>query len=286
MTMRLLMLAACLCAVPGALVAQSGSRPNVQPGAIPSSDRDRLTIGLAGGFGPSYEGSDNYRFRPGGIIQGSVSGFEFIARGTNLYVDLLREAPRARTDFVLGPVVQLRLERDSDIRDARVAALGRIKPALELGLYTGFGQARVLNPFDKLSFDLTYRRDVSGIHRSAIVTPSISYATPVSRRTLALLSVSADHVGRNYGQTYFGVTPAGSVASGLAPYTIDRAGWKSVGGALLVFHGLSPDPRRGWGLFAAGGHSQLLGRYRRSPVVATAGSAQQWFGFAGVAYSF
>jgi len=280
---------AALAVVPPSAVAQTSAEPSIQTGSIPEDERaprDRLTLGLAGGIGPSYEGSDDYRFRPGGIIQGSVSGFEFIARGTNLFVDLVREAPRAKTDLVLGPVVQLRLERDGGIRDPQVAALGRIKPALELGAYAGIGQSGVINPLDKLSVDVTYRRDVSGIHDSAIVTPSVSYATPLSRRTFVLLSLSADHVGRGYGQTYFGVTPAGSAASGLAPYTIDKAGWKSAGATLLAFQSLSGDARRGWAVFAVGGYSELLGRYRRSPVVAVAGTPQQWFGFAGLAYSF
>ena len=275
--------------LPSTALAQAEAGTTVQVAASPADEADggdRLTLGLAGGYGPSYEGSDDYRFRPGGIIQGSVSGFAFIARGTNLYVDLLRERPDARTDLTLGPVVQLRLERDSDIRDARVAALGTFKPAFEVGAYAGIGQSGLLNPYDKLSIDVAWRRDVSDIHDSSIVTPSISYATPLSRRTFVLLSLSADHVGREYGQTYFGVTPAGSVASGLAPYTIDTAGWKSAGATLLAFQSLSGDVRRGWAAFAIGGYSEVLGRYRRSPIVAVAGRPQQLFGFAGIAYSF
>jgi MipA family protein len=257
---------------------------DTQPAAT-SEYRDRLTVGLAVAVSPSYEGSDNYRLSPGGLVQGQVAGFSFAARGTNFYVDLIREAPRSKIDIVAGPVVQLRLERNGNIRDPQVAALGKIKPALELGGYAGIGMSGVFNPFDKLQFDVSYRADVSGIHNSALTSPTISYVTPLSRRTLALLAVSAEHVGRKYGQTYFDV-PTTANASGLAPYGITSAGWKSAGGNLLLVQSLGSDIRKGWSVFAFGGYSKLLGQYARSPIVADAGSADQFIGFAGLAYSF
>jgi MipA family protein len=257
---------------------------DTQPAAT-SEYRDRLTVGLAVAVSPSYEGSDIYRLSPGGLVQGQVAGFSFAARGTNFYVDLIREAPRSKIDIVAGPVVQLRLERNGNIRDPQVAALGKIKPALELGGYAGIGMSGVFNPFDKLQFDVSYRADVSGIHNSALTSPTISYVTPLSRRTLALLAVSAEHVGRKYGQTYFDV-PTTANASGLAPYGITSAGWKSAGGNLLLVQSLGSDIRKGWSVFAFGGYSKLLGQYARSPIVADAGSADQFIGFAGLAYSF
>jgi MipA family protein len=257
---------------------------NTQPTAPPGY-RDRLTLGLAVAVSPSYEGSDNYRLSPGGLIQGQVAGFTFAARGTNLYVDLVREAPRSKIDIVAGPVVQLRLERNGNIRDRQVAALGKIKPALELGGYVGIGKSGVINPFDKLQFDVSYRADVTGIHNSALISPTISYVTPLSRRTLALLAISAEHVGRKYGQTYFDV-PTTANASGLTPYGVNDAGWKSAGGNLLLVQSLGPDIRKGWSVFAFGGYSKILGQYARSPIVADAGSADQFIGFAGLAYSF
>lgn len=262
--------------------AQESGPPSTTP---PTQSTDRLTLGLAVAVSPSYDGSDDYRLSPGGLIQGSVSGFSFAARGTNLYVDLIREAPRAKIDIVAGPVAQLRLERNSNIRDPQVAALGKIKPAFELGGYVGVGKAGLFNPFDKLSFDVSYRADVSGIHNSALVSPTVSYVTPLSRRTLALISLSAEHVGRKYGQTYFDV-PVTPNTSGLAPYGITRAGWKNVGGNVLLVQSLGPDIRKGWSVFAFGGYSKILGQYARSPIVRDAGSADQLIGFAGLAYSF
>ena len=279
--MRVLILVLCLASVSSIACAQEA---DTQP-TRNSEYKDRLTLGLAVAVSPSYEGSDNYRLSPGGLVQGQVSGFSFAARGTNLFVDLLRDAPRSKIDLVAGPVVQLRLERNGNIRDPQVAALGKIKPALELGGYAGVGVSGLLNPFDKLQFDVSYRADVTGIHNSALVSPTISYVTPLSRRTLALLALSAEHAGAKYGQTYFDV-PTTANASGLAPYSITRAGWKNVGGNLLIVQSLGPDIRKGWSVFAFGGYSKLLGQYARSPIVRDAGSADQFIGFAGLAYSF
>lgn len=279
--MRLTLGLLCLLALNAPAFAQDA---DTQP-TRPVVNRDRLTLGLAVAVSPSYEGSDNYRLSPAGLVQGQVSGFSFAARGTNLFVDLLREAPGSKIDFVAGPVVQLRLERNGNIRDPQVAALGKIKPALELGGYVGIGKSGVINPFDKLQFDVSYRADVSGIHNSALTSPTISYVTPLSRRTLALIAISAEHVGRKYGQTYFDVPVTGNT-SGLAPYGVTGAGWKSAGGNLLLVQSLGPDIRKGWSVFAFGGYSKLLGQYARSPIVRDAGSADQFIGFTGLAYSF
>lgn len=281
----LLFAAAALAASPSQ--AQQTTNPAPEPDRAPTTAaRDRVALGLAAGFAPSYEGSDETVFRPGGMVQGSVSGFDFAARGTNIYIDLLREEPRAKVDLVLGPVLQLRLERNANIRDAQVAHLGKIKAAFEVGAYAGIGISGLTNPFDKLSFEVTYRRDVSDIHDSFLVTPAIGFFTPVSRTTLVSLGVSADYVGRGYGQRYFGVTAAGSTASGLSPFTVDRAGWKSAGTTLLLVQSLERDPRKGLSLIGMVGYSELIGRYRRSPVVSEAGKPEQLFGFAGLAYSF
>lgn len=263
-----------------ALAQTSDLQPDTAPG-----NQDRLTLGVAVAVSPSYDGSDNYRPNPGGLIQGQVSGFSFAARGTNLFVDLIREAPSDKIDIVGGPVVQLRFERNGNVRDSQVAALGKIKPALELGGYVGIGKSGLLNPFDKLQFDVSYRGDISGIHNSALITPTISYITPLSRRTLVLLSFSADHVGRKYGQTYFDV-PTTANGSGLAPYAVQGSGWKSAGSNFLLVQSLGPDIRKGWSIFASGGYSKILGQYARSPIVADAGSPDQFIGFAGLAYSF
>ena len=271
-------------ALPSLAAAQTVADP--PEGAAPAPDRNSLTIGIGGGFGPDYEGSNESAFQPGGVVQGQLDGFDFQMRGTNLYIDLLRDAPRARTALTFGPVVQVRLERTGKIRDPRVAALGDRKTAVELGAYAGVSQRGVLNRYDSVNVELSFLHDVAGARRSFLLTPSLSYSTPLSRRTYGRAILSADYVGEGYGRTYFDVTPAGAAASGLAPYATSGSGFKSAGLTTLLVRDLRGDPRQGIGLFALAGYKRLLGQYAASPIVRDAGSADQGFVVAGLTYSF
>lgn len=126
---------------------------------------------------------------------------------------------------------------------------------------------------------------MSGVHDAEILTPSVSYLTPLSRKALVGLFASAERAENGYADTYFGVTPAGSAASGLPAYDPD-GGWKSwtagMGGAVS----LTGDLTHGLQLVVAGTYRQLLGDVADSPIVATAGSRDQWMGALGIAYSF
>src|SRR3546814_14135969 len=82
--------------------------------------------------------------------------------------------------------------------------------------------------YDSLSLRVSYLHDVGNEHDSYIITPSIGYGTPLGTKTYAGVGVSADYVGKDYSQTYFGVTPAGAVASGLPAYAVSDSGVKNV----------------------------------------------------------
>jgi outer membrane scaffolding protein for murein synthesis (MipA/OmpV family) len=263
------------------------AQTEVPPAARPTTpDLNQLTVGIGGGIGPTYDGSDSYKFQPGGLVQGKVEGFDFAMRGLNLYVDLIREKPGNAVNISIGPVAQLRLERSGDVKDTRVALLGDRKTAVELGGYVGIAKNGVLNRFDSLGFDISYVHDVTGAHDSYVIQPSVSYSTPLSRRNFALLSVSANYVGAGYGRTYFDVAPVVTAMPTLATYSTNGAGFKNIGANFLLTQSLGANPRKGWSLFALTGYSRLLGQYARSPIVRDAGDRNQFRAIAGVAYSF
>ena len=278
-TLRTLTLtAAALAAV--TTTAAHAEESTAAPPPYARNDGDRVTVGFGLGASPDYEGSNDYRLQPGGILQGKVSGIEFQMRGLNLYTDFLPD--RGMTRLVLGPVVQLRLDRTGDIKDPRVAVLGSRKTAVEVGLTAGIGKRGFLIPPASLNFDVTFLHDVAGAHRSYVITPALSLASPVSQRGFARLGVSADYVGKGYAATYFDVAPGGP----LPAYATHGAGLKSVGTSLLYTHDLGGNPRKGLGLFVLGNYKRLLGQFADSPIVRDAGSAGQAFGVAGIAYSF
>lgn len=272
-------------ALPLALAAAPALAQEAGPAGPPpfaAPDGDRLTVGFGLGLAPDYEGSDDYRLQPGGIFQGKVAGVEFQMRGLNLYTDLVPDPKGGKTRLVLGPVVQVRLDRTNTIKDPRVAQLGERKTAVELGLTAGVGRRGFLIPPASINFDVTFLHDINGAHRSYVITPGLSLNSPVSRRSFARLGVSADFVGKGYAQTYFDVAPGNL----LAPYATQGGGLKSLGGSLLYTHDLTGNPRKGWGLFALANYKALQGKFASSPIVRDAGSASQVFAVAGLSYSF
>jgi MipA family protein len=248
---------------------------------------DWLTLGIGAGYAPSYEGSDEYVVFPAPLAQGSVSGFDFGARGPGLYVDVVRDSnSRNPVKFLAGPLVRVRFDRRSDIKDPVVAALGKEDVAIELGATAGVSLSKVINPFDTLTFSTDVQWDVAKAHRGRLITPGISYSTPLSKAIFTNLSISATHVDGDYADTYFSIDAAGSTASGLPVFDAD-GGWKSVGASLLGGVDLSGDARDGgWGAFGLVSYSKLIGDAKRSPVTSIRGDASQWFLTAGISYTF
>ncbi|MEA3009084.1 MAG: MipA family protein [Sphingomonadales bacterium] len=249
-------------------------------------DPNSLTIGLGGAYVPSYEGSDDYILTPIGLAFGKVAGFGFATRGTALYVDLIPDKANAPVSFDFGPLANVRLDRSNRIKDPRVRALGELDVAIELGAWAGVTKNGLLNPYDSLGARIAWQKDVTDTHGGSIVTPAIDYSTPLSTRTLVSLSLQAEHVSDDYARTYYSVTPAGSVASGLAAYNAD-GGWKSWRTTLFLGQSLTGDLRHPkLSMFGGVGYSHLLGDIARSPIVRVAGDRDQYFATAGLAYTF
>jgi MipA family protein len=253
--------------------------------AASDSARDTITVGVGAAAVPRYEGSDAYRTVPAAAIRGKVSGIAFVTLGTAAFVDLIPSAEGPGTHFSFGPMAHLTLNRSGlkGTRDAQVVALGRIPVALEVGGHAGITRTGLItSDYDSLNFDIAVSHDVTGIHDSLIVTPSITYGTPLSRKTYIGLTASANHVGSGYARTYFGVTPAQSLASGLTVYS-PGDGFKDVNLGAFATQSLTGDLRHGLALFAIGNYSKLLGDFGRAPVVR---DRAQLFGAIGLAYTF
>ncbi len=248
---------------------------------------DWLTLGIGVGYGPSYEGSDDYTVFPAPLAQGSVGGLEFGARGPGLYVDLIADGDNeSNVKFLAGPLFRVRLDRNSKIKDPVVRSLGKEDVAIEVGATAGISFSKVLNPYDTLTISGDIQWDVAKAHRGRLITPAVSYSTPLSKAIFTNLSLSAVHVDDNYADTYFSIDTLGSAASGLPVFDAD-GGWKSYGATLLGGVDLSGDARDGgWGTFALVSYSRLTGDAKRSPVTSIRGDADQWFFAAGVSYTF
>ena len=274
--------------VPALAQNAPASSPPDAGGLAAASGGDSITVGVGAVYLPDYEGSNDYRVTaaPGAI--GSVKGFNFTLAGNRLSVDLIPNKPGPTWDVQAGPIGVVNFNRSSikSIDDLRVRALGKRKAAIELGGYVGIGKTGVItSDYDRLSVSLSYRHDVNSVHHSGIWQPSVNYLTPLSRKAAVGLFASAEHVGRGYADAYYTVTPAQSVASGLAAYQA-RGGWKNYTLGALGTVSLTGDLLHGLKLVGGGTYSRLLNGFSYSPVVRTAGSPNQWLGVVGLAYTF
>ncbi|MDM7955170.1 MipA/OmpV family protein [Blastomonas sp.] len=245
-----------------------------------------MTVGLGAGLVPSYEGSNQYVFFPAPVIQGNYKGYAFAARGPGLFVDLVKDPLFPKVEYIAGPIIRARFDRVGRIRDTVVKQLGDRNIAVEVGASGGFKVNRIFDRFDSLTFQVDALHDIAGAHSGAIVTPSVSYNKLLGTKGVINLSVSGDLIDRDFADYYFTIDAAGSAASGLPAYRAG-GGLKSLGASALLGFDLSGDALDGgWGVFVLGSYSRLQGDAADSPIVSIRGDANQYFGGAGLTYTF
>lgn len=260
--------------------AQGGPPP--EAGRPPQ--RDTVTVGIGVGLTTSYDGASDYRLIPGGTLRGTVSGHDFQLNGLQLFVDAIPNDPQREIDIEFGPVAGVRFNRTGDVSDSRVAALGELDTAIELGARGSVGMRGVLNRTDKLALAVTGVWDVAGAHRSHVISPSVEYSTLAGKRMFLRMAINTEFVGKGYADYYFGINTAGSAASGLSTYNPD-GGFASIGGNVLATYSLS-GKRTGWSLFGIASYKRLQGDVAVSPIVRDTGSPNQVFASIGLGYTF
>ena len=287
-TLLMTTLAAAALAASPAFAQDTGvSQPST---ATPAAEfaGDHITIGAGAAYLPDYEGSNNYRVEPAPLAIGSFKGHDFSLIGNRLSIDLIKTNPGPSYNFQLGPigVVDFNRGTNDSYVDPRVRALGGVGTAVELGGYVGLGKTGVItSPYDTLSASVSYRYDVTSVHKSGILQPTINYLTPISRKAAVGLFASAEHAERGYATTYYTVNPAQSAASGLPVYYAS-AGWKDVSIGALATLSITGDLLHGFKLVGGGTYTRLMNSFADSPIVSIAGSRNQWIGALGVAYTF
>ena len=278
---------ACLALAAGFAASPALAQSEPTAGQLPTpeeiSTRDSLTIGLGAAVTPDYEGSNDYRIIPAGAIRGKYKGISFSTRGTYLFVDVIPGGGKLELDA--GPIVGVRMNSRRHIEDDVVEDLPRLKRAFEVGGFAGVSFHGLPNPYDTLALRLDVLHDIGNAHESTTFTPNLEFSTPLSRTTYLGASVGAEFVANRYADYYFGITPAGSLASGLPVFNPD-GGMKNWKLGLLLNQSLSGDLLHGFSIFGAGQYSRLVGDFKRSPIVDDRGSPNQWLGAIGLAYSW
>ncbi|MDB5723274.1 MAG: structural protein MipA [Novosphingobium sp.] len=248
---------------------------------------DFLIVGAGVAVVPSYEGSDDLVVSPAGAVAGRIGGIGINARSFGLALDLIPDSQRVGgIGFTLGPVVRYRTNRSGRIADDVVAKLGKLKGVVEAGVNVGIDAKHVLNPYDSLSFSVDLRWDVSGHGSGLIISPGISYLTPLSKGIALGGAVTSNFIDSRYARYNFSISNAGSLASGLPQYTA-RGGLKDVGiGAFTAFdldgNFLDGGPAIGLGAM----YSRLFNSAAESPITSIRGSRSQLIFGAAASYTF
>lgn len=252
---------------------------------------DVTTIGFGAGMVADYEGSNDYRLIPAAALRTKIGNVSLSTRGLYLYADVI-DGKSGNMDFDLGPIIGLRMNRSGKIKDDVVDLLPERNKAIEVGGFAGIGFSGLTNPYDRLSLRLDAVRDVGKAHRSTVITPTIDFSTPLSRTLYVGASLSADFVSNRFADYYFSITPAEALATGglltgprIGAFDAD-GGMKNWKIGLLANQSISGDLLKGWSIFALANHSRLVGDFKRSPIVRDRGSASQWMGAVGLAYTF
>jgi outer membrane protein len=283
--MRHVICAAIAVSVSSPLFAQSQPTAGSMPSPEEIASKDSVTVAVGAAVTPDYEGSDDYRIIPAAAIRGKVSGISFITRGTYLYVDVV--PGNAKVDFDAGPIVGVRFNTRRNIDDPVVSLLPKRKRAFEVGGFAGVSFHGLTNPYDTLAFRVDVLHDIGSAHKSTTVSPNVEFSTPLSRRTYVGASVGAEFVSNKFADYYYSLTPADSLATGgqLPPFNAN-GGMKNWKAGLLLNQSITGDLLHGFSIFGLGQYSRLVGDFKRSPIVSQRGSASQWTGALGLAYTW
>ena len=276
------LLAACL-ASPA--FAQTEPTAGSMPTPEEIANKDIVTAAVGGAIVPDYEGSDDYRIIPAAAIRGKVGGISFTTRGSYLYVDVV--PGNAKVDFDVGPIVGARFNSRRHVDDNVVKLLSNRKTAIEVGGFAGVSFHGLTNPYDSLGVRLDVLHDIGSAHESTTFSPNLEFSTPVSRTTYVGANVGAEFVSNKFADYYFSITPADSLRTGgvLAPLNAS-GGLKNWKAGLLINQSVTGDLLHGFSIFGLGQYSRLTGDFRRSPIVSQRGSANQWIGALGLAYTW
>ena len=259
----------------------AGSRPTPEEVA----NKDIVTVAAGAAIVPDYEGSDDYRIVPAGAIRGKVHGISFNTRGTYLFVDVI--PGNAKVDLDAGPIVGVRFNSRRKVDDDVVKLLPKRKTAIEVGGFAGVSFHGLTNPYDTLALRVDVLHDIGSAHKSTTFSPNLEFSTPLSRTTYASASVGAEFVSDRFADYYFSLTPADSVRTGgvLLPFNAS-GGMKNWKAGMLLNQSIGGDLLHGFSIFGLGQYSRLVGDFKRSPIVSQRGSANQWIGALGLAYTW
>jgi outer membrane scaffolding protein for murein synthesis (MipA/OmpV family) len=231
-------------------------------------DSAQVTLGIGPRWAPDYVGSNDYEWSPDPQIFVRLNGFLSLSED-GADINLL-----GVSNFQFGPAIGISGTRDQDNNSA-LNGLGDVGRAFELG---GFARARFGDPY---SLRIRYKKAVASGHRGATVDAQAVARVFKTESFSAAVGVRGTWTDRKYAETYYGISPAQSMRSGLPIFAIGSG-----------LHDVRLSLTSRWqfteslGLNSYMRYSRLLGDKADSPIVDPVGSADQFMVGSYVSYSF
>jgi MipA family protein len=229
----------------------------------------QVAIGI--GAVPDYDGSDDLRAIPFALADVRWQGVTLELRGLRGRVDIASDSKLS-----LGPVIGARLNRD-DVGGA-VGLLPSIDTAVEAGAFVGYRFGGDQLGQGALQLELTAVHDVSRTHNGMLATASASYGALRQRDYFLSLDLQSTWASADYTRTYFEVTAADAVRSGLRAYR-PGAGIRDVGAGFSAGYYFT----RRLGVIGRLGANYLVGDTANSPITDV---GRRWQPAGGIALSF
>ena len=225
---------------------------------------------------PEFEGSSDQTFSPfiGARIQ--FDRRYLALEGTEFRANLSK-----RSGFEVGPVLNVVPGRDSSVTNAAVSRLEEVDNAIELGLFVTKSWQGLGNHNGQASLALQSARDVSTGHGGRQATLSAEYSGALNPRWQLGMSLSATLANKDYADTYFSVSSADALASGLPAYTA-KGGLKDLGLGVNTNYAMS----RNWIVTGFVNYNRLMGDFADSPIVDLEGNSNQIIAGLGLGYAF
>ncbi len=237
----------------------------------------RFTVGAGVGVAPDYEGSDDYEAVPIPKVRaekGPVFGELLGLHATSNFIN--------HPNWRLGPSFNFR-PGYNDVDNNRVDDLTDRGSSFELGVKGGyvFEFDQLFLPDSSLDLSLEFLHDVSSGHEGWVLTPSITFAAPLSDRWHMALGVEAEYASGNYMSHYFSINSRESANSRLDNYDAD-ADFKHVAANFGVNWAFTDH----WGLDLLAEYKLMIGDAEDSPVIDDEGEEHQFFGGIVISYSW
>ncbi len=215
-----------------------------------TKDADRkwaISIGVAAGVAPDYEGSNDYGFGFGPNISASWRDTIFY-KGKSLGANLIR-----KENFKAGVILAKASGRNEDDND-KLEGLGDVDGGIEAGGFISYKN----KPW---RFKAEARQEVDSGHEGALVELSIGTNLPFTK-PLVFVELGTTWASDDYMESFFGIDTQQSANSGLDRHNAD-AGFKDVNLSISVGY---PITNR-WRLGATMEYKRLLGDAADSPIV-------------------